>query len=484
MVKNNHLKKGSLGLWTVVFFVVAAASPLTAVVGALPLNFMLGNGAGVPGSFVVASVLLILFSFGFVAMSRYVVNAGAFYTYIVQGLGVGAGIAGLSTAIWAYAAIQLSVTAMFGFFAEHLVQSNFNIDLPWWIYSIIMQSVVILLGIAKVEIGGKILGLLMILEVGIVLVADFAIFNHSSPLSPTHVQSLNINFESFYPSNIFNDHFGISMVFAICSFIGFEAAAIYSEECVNPKKVISRATFIAVILIAAFFVFTSWSFVLYSGVEQVAQIAAKDPGMYIYNVTEKVLGHWAVELMSVLLVTSLFAATQAFHNALARYMYTISRDGLLWSKIGKTHPKHQTPYIASIVQGLLMIVAVVIFAVMKFDPMIDIFSWASAFGCMAILALQLGVSVAVVRYFMKNQQLSVSLWSGVIAPSAAAVGMFVVLFLVIKNLDVLSGSNSHAVYSLPIILLFCMLFGLISGFVLKRRRPDLYMNIANMVKNI
>ncbi|MEG8242449.1 hypothetical protein MKS77_10240 [Acinetobacter baumannii] len=96
-------------------FVVAAASPLTGVVGAMPLNFMLGNGAGVPGSFIVAALLLIIFSFGFIAMSKYIVNAGAFYTYIVQGLGVGPGISGLSIAILAYTAIQLAVTAMFGF---------------------------------------------------------------------------------------------------------------------------------------------------------------------------------------------------------------------------------------------------------------------------------------------------------------------------------------------------------------------------------
>ena len=81
MSKEYKLKKGSLGLWYVVFFVVAAASPLTGVVGALPVAFMAGNGAGVAGTFIVAGTLLLIFSFGLVAMSRHVVNAGAFYSY-------------------------------------------------------------------------------------------------------------------------------------------------------------------------------------------------------------------------------------------------------------------------------------------------------------------------------------------------------------------------------------------------------------------
>lgn len=74
--------------------------------------------------------------------------------------------------------------------------------------------------------------------------------------------------------------------------------------------------------------------------------------MFIFSVTESVLGSWAIHVMSLLLLTSLFAAAQAFHNTLSRYLFAISRDGLLWSKMAKTHPAHQTPYVASIVQGL------------------------------------------------------------------------------------------------------------------------------------
>lgn len=337
-----------------------------------------------------------------------------------------------------------------------------------------MQAVVILLGIAKVEIGGKILGILMILEVGIILLVDIAIFQ----------KPIDLEFTSFQPSTIFTSHFGISMVFAISSFIGFEAAAIYSEECVNPKKIVSRATFIAVFLIAIFFVFTSWSFTLYSSSRSISAIASKDPGMYVYDVATTVLGKWSVDVMSVLLLTSLFAATQAFHNSLARYMYTISRDGLFWSKLSQTHTKHQTPYIASIVQGIIMMLSIVLFALMHFDPMIDIFSWCSAFGSMAILALQFGVSLAVISYFLKNKELKVSLWSRLIAPALSSIGMVLTLYLVIKNLDIMSGSNSPMIYIMPAILFLSIILGLIIGAFLKRKHTHLYNNIYSLVKKI
>lgn len=105
-------------------FVVAAASPLTGVVGALPVAFMAGNGAGVAGTFIIAGALLLIFSFGLVAMSRHVVNAGAFYSYIVQGLGLTCGLAGFNVALLAYAAMQLSCSAMFGFLLNSLLRDT------------------------------------------------------------------------------------------------------------------------------------------------------------------------------------------------------------------------------------------------------------------------------------------------------------------------------------------------------------------------
>lgn len=75
---SGRLQKNSIGLLHIVFFVVAAAAPLTAVVGASPAAFAFGNGAGVPGAFVLSGLLYLIFSVGFTAMSRYVGGAGAF----------------------------------------------------------------------------------------------------------------------------------------------------------------------------------------------------------------------------------------------------------------------------------------------------------------------------------------------------------------------------------------------------------------------
>jgi hypothetical protein len=55
------LKRDAVGTLSIVFFVIAAAAPLTAVVGASPAAFAYGNGAGLPGAFLIAGVVYALF---------------------------------------------------------------------------------------------------------------------------------------------------------------------------------------------------------------------------------------------------------------------------------------------------------------------------------------------------------------------------------------------------------------------------------------
>jgi NADH:ubiquinone oxidoreductase subunit K len=62
---------GNLDGQVIAFFVmvVAAAAPLGVIGGVVPLGIAQGNGAGFPATFIVATVILLLFSVGFTAMT-------------------------------------------------------------------------------------------------------------------------------------------------------------------------------------------------------------------------------------------------------------------------------------------------------------------------------------------------------------------------------------------------------------------------------
>ncbi len=99
----NQLRKGALGVGAVTFFVISAAGPLVAIAGGAPLGMLLGNGPGMPGTYLITVLILLLFAVGYCALARHVTNAGAFYAFAARGLG---GVAGGATAMIALAACR------------------------------------------------------------------------------------------------------------------------------------------------------------------------------------------------------------------------------------------------------------------------------------------------------------------------------------------------------------------------------------------
>ncbi|MEV7377597.1 hypothetical protein [Streptomyces lydicus] len=95
-----------IGTGELVFFVVAAAAPLTVTAGAAPVAIGMA-GPAAPLGYLLSGVLLIVFAAGFTAMSRYVRNAGAFYAYVGRGLGRATGVGAAYVALLSYNAIEV-----------------------------------------------------------------------------------------------------------------------------------------------------------------------------------------------------------------------------------------------------------------------------------------------------------------------------------------------------------------------------------------
>ncbi len=139
-VSADTLRKNALGAPHIVFFVIAAAAPLTAVVGVTPAAFMLGNGPGVPVTFLLVGGLYLVFAAGFTAMSGFVMSAGGFYAYIKVGLGPAFGLAGALFALATYTSVAVALYGLFGFFLNDLVRLNGGPDIAWWIYAVALAT--------------------------------------------------------------------------------------------------------------------------------------------------------------------------------------------------------------------------------------------------------------------------------------------------------------------------------------------------------
>jgi amino acid transporter len=391
----HQLRRNSLGLIAVTFMVISAAAPLTGVAGAVPIAFLLGNGVGVPATFLFMTIVMLMFSAGYVAMSRHVRNAGAFYAYAARGLGGLWGGASAFIAIVAYNALQFGLIGLLGGIAAG-VFGGLGVHLPWWAWSLAAVVVVGVLGYRQVDVSAKVLVVLVALEYLVVLVVDFAI------LGAGGASGLAMNL--FDPTAIFSGSLTAAVLFCLGSFMGFEATTIYAEEARDPEKTIPRATYLAVLLIGGFFVFTTWLMIAGVGTNELIPSlkALSDPSSFFFELAGRYVGGPVPTIAGVLLVSSLFAALSAFHNYIARYSYVAGREGLLPAACGRTHVKFESPHVGSVVQTVGALGAVAVFAGLGLDPVLHMFTWISQVGVLGVLGMMTITSAAVVVFFRRQ----------------------------------------------------------------------------------
>ncbi|HEV2442034.1 MAG TPA: APC family permease, partial [Steroidobacteraceae bacterium] len=381
----------------VTFFVVSAAGPLVAIAGGYPVGMMLGNGAGIPSALLCCMAILLVFTAGYTAMSRHVVTAGGFYAFAARGLGGVAGGAAALMAVLAYNTVQVGLYGMFGAALRALMQQYAGVDLPWYAYALLAVTLVAILGYRQVDLSAKILGFLVVGEYVAVLILDAAILRRGG--------AHGITLTSFTPAAAFSGSPAIAILFCFASFMGFEATTIYGEEARDPERTIPRATYLSVILIGAFYAFSLWSLVIGEGAGQlVAHLKSlPDPTRFLFEMSDLYVGHWLSATMSVLFVTSVFAGLLAFHNASARYFYALGREGVLPARLGRTHPRHSSPHVGSVVQTMIGATVVAIFAAAGADPILTLFSWMTNLGTLAVIALMALASAAVPAYFRREK---------------------------------------------------------------------------------
>lgn len=170
-----HRLRGSIGVSGIVFLVIAAAAPLTAVAGSLPVMIALGNGAGAPLTYIVAAAVLLVFSVGYATMSSSVTETGAFYAYVTKGLGRSPGLGAAALALLAYTTIQAAIYGLAASTVDAVMERFGGPDLPWWVWAFALMALVAVLGYRSINLGAKVLGVLLIAEIALIVVLSASI---------------------------------------------------------------------------------------------------------------------------------------------------------------------------------------------------------------------------------------------------------------------------------------------------------------------
>jgi amino acid transporter len=484
--ETTKLHRRALGVPDIVFFIVAASAPLTAVAGGQAVSYLVTGNRGIPFLFIPLGIVLILFAAGYAAMSHHMTSAGAFYAYVAQGLGKVAGVGTAFVALIAYNAMQIGIYGLFGVAFGAFMDSELGISLDWWAWCFIAWGVIAVLGVLQVDLNAKVLAVLLILETLVVLLFDIAVAADPGPQGLTFVP--------FDPTIALGTAVGAALAFCMASFVGFESGAIYSEECRNPRRTVARATYIAVALVAACYAISSWLLAVSIGPDTIvdpealvaggfATAGAPDPTTVLIGSGTERLGSFWGDSALLLFGTSLFAALISFHNAVARYVFSLGRESILPPVFGRVQERTGAPYVGSISQSVLAIAVLAIFALADEDPVLTLFTWLTNLGALGVILLLALASFAVVRFFQRHPEFGEGTYSRRIAPTIAGVCLSAMFIVALLNFNVLITGATDAPLDeksimLPAILIGGGLAGLALGLALRARNPAVYARIG------
>jgi amino acid transporter len=453
---------------------MSAAAPLTVIAGVVTTAYATIGVTGIPLGFIAIAVILAFFSVGYVAMSRHIANAGAFYTYVTHGMGRPLGVGAAWMALLAYNALQMGLYGIIGAATQPVLAKFFDINPDWWVIALVTWAIVAILGVLRVDVNGGVLAFLLCAEIAIVLVYDFAFL--------TEPASGGISFDTLAPSNLFGTGLlavGAVLVITFLGFVGFEASVVFSEESKNPRRTVALATYLALGIIGGAYALSSWAMSVATGPDNIVQASADGGPETMFIMAAERLPEVFVDIGLVLFATSVLAAAISFHNTVARYTFALGRERVFPSLLSATARRSGAPIGGSLVQSLLGLIVIVLYVVYNLDPVVNLFFWVGTGGGFGVMLLVTITSLAVILFFLRDPH-GENIWRRLIAPVLSLIALGTVSFFAIKDFNALLGvaPDDPMRWIVPLAYPTVGLLGILWALILKAAKPDVYARIG------
>lgn len=427
----SRLAPNSLGFIGIAFFVIAAAAPMAAFVGAGPVLFSI-MGPGVPLTYVLVAVVIGLFAVGYLRMSRHIVSAGGFVAYISRGLGRHAATGAAGIVIVTYIALQVGLWAQFGVFAQQLAAQWLGVDLPVWAWIFTFIVVTTALTMRGVTLNLRVLGVLLVLEIAVVAVLIIGILAGAA--------GNDLSLISFDPTQLINPGFGVAILFVFACFTTFEATTVFSEEARAPRRTIPRALYTVILFVGIFYTAATWAVSYALGPDNVQQAAADDLAGVIFGLAAQYVGPWLDITMQVLVVSSFIAMLIGMQNMFARYCFALARARVLPAPLAHVSERTHAPSAAALANGVITAVVAMAFLWAGAAPIEIVYAWFVALGTVGFIVMMALASLAIVVFFLR-EKLERGFWTTKLAPIVAFILMIGILIIALANYDAMLFSD-------------------------------------------
>jgi putrescine importer len=457
------LRKNSLGLLGVGTLGAVMLSPALGIYG----NFAaMETTAGAVTSliFVIGLLIALPSAISYAMVARELPAAGSAYTWLWRATNPGIGLwVGWIMATY-YLIVMFLQPIIFGlFFNELLKWMGIGASNLTYALGVALATGIVIPAVYKdVKVSARTALVFMVFE----MVTVFALSVTILVVVGGHG---DLSAKPFEPSSATGGFTAISSaaLFGILAFTGFDAASTVAEEARTPKSLIPMATIISVLVVGAFWIFSSWAFSLSVPVSEVARLAEQG----VTPITPIATQYWhrADIIVTITGLTASLGTYVAGMVAIGRVLFAMGRDETMPRVLGRLNARHQTPWNA-LHLSFALVVAICIVVGAIAGPF-NVWTWCGSATVFFALITYGFVHIANFSYYRRFKRADFHwFWNAGIP----AIGLIVIVYALYKSFfkGLWSAGFAHG----QSIVLFSLAWAVAGGVYilwLRHRRPGL-----------
>jgi len=474
-LKDSGLKKSILSPIEVLAQSIASIAPSATPALVIPLVFFFaGNGTWL--SYTFATIAILLVGANLNQYTKRSASPGSLYSFVVKGLGSGAGVIAEWALVLAYLLTASAVLGGYINYANVLISySGYSIS-PL-IIGIVGAVVAWYIAIKDIQLSAK----LMLAFEAISLILIFVLAVIVIVKTGFKLDFDQITLKGVTPSGI-----GLGLVLAFFSFVGFESATSLGDEAKKPLKTIPRAVTISAVFVGLFFIILSHTEIIgFQGRDTTLNTSAAPLADLATFYGFKFFG----PLISLGALISFWSCFLACTNAGARILFSMGQHGLFHSSVGNTHEKNKTPHIAITISAILAAAVTFLLIINRGgltnivdfyknnELIITIYSWTGTLATYGFIFVYALIAVSTPFYLAKEKELK------------SKHILLAVLTIIVLLVPIIGSVYSNSISPAPLpFFIFIFLAWLVTGglwfLIRKFQSPEVSANISNSVDSV
>lgn len=263
----------------------------------------------------------------------------------------------------------------------HTVTTIFN--LPAFLVCVVL-SVLLVIGVSEsAKVNNVIVAIKVSVLTAFIVVGGMIVLSHFGDLSAK-------NWVPFIPENQGDGKFGVDGIMRAASivffaYIGFEAVSTAGQEAKNPGKDMPFGIIGSLVVCTIIYMLVAAIMTL---LVPYASLNVPDP---VAVVVDSFGAEWAwlAKTIKIGAIIGLTSVVLVLMYAQTRIFYTMARDGLLPKVFATVHPKFKTPWVNTLLVGLLTAIAAGFFDINVLGDMTSVGTLAAfAIVCLSVIYLR------------------------------------------------------------------------------------------------